>query len=184
MFTVVNIGSDSEVSAWAADVIAKLGTPNLVLNNAAVMLPPKAIWETNAADVDNLLHINISGSINVLRHFTPALIASGKPGVIVNFSSYWGRSASDGVGAYCASKWGIEGLSASLAQDLRKHTRGRVSAVCVNPGIICTDMLATAFGPTGARQYPSPQQWAAAATPFLLGLGSQDNGKSVTVPGF
>jgi hypothetical protein len=54
-------------------------------------------------------------------------------------------------------------------------------AVPLNPGIINTDMLQSAFG-EGAKEYPSPDQWAGKAVPFLLALGPKDNGQSLTVP--
>jgi hypothetical protein len=51
-----------------------------------------------------------------------------------------------------------------------------------NPGIIDTDMLRTCFGDSAAS-YPSPDAWARTAVPFLLKLGSKDNGKPQTAPG-
>jgi hypothetical protein len=54
-------------------------------------------------------------------------------------------------------------------------------AVPLNPGIINTDMLHSAFG-EGASSYPTPEAWAAKAVPFLLALGPKDNGKSLSVP--
>jgi NAD(P)-dependent dehydrogenase (short-subunit alcohol dehydrogenase family) len=100
-----------------------------------------------------------------------------KQGVIVNFSSGWGRSTSPEVAPYCASKWAIEGLTQALAQELPPG----MAAVPLNPGIIDTDMLRSCFG-EGAAGYPSPEEWAQVAVPFLLGLGSKDNGKPLTVP--
>jgi NAD(P)-dependent dehydrogenase (short-subunit alcohol dehydrogenase family) len=99
--------------------------------------------------------------------------------VAVNFSSGWGRSTSPEVSAYCASKWGIEGMTQALAQEL---PRG-LAAVALNPGVINTEMLQRCFGKEGAAQYPSAQQWAEAAGPYLLKLGPKDNGQALTVPG-
>ena len=55
-----------------------------------------------------------------------------------------------------------------------------MAAVPLNPGVIHTDMLESCFG-SGASAYPNPQQWAQRAVPFILGLGSADNGQPVTV---
>ena len=101
-----------------------------------------------------------------------------KSGVIVNFSSGWGRSADAEVAPYCASKWGIEGLTRALARDL---PRG-LAAVPLNPGIVDTDMLRSCFG-AQAGQYLGPAEWAETAVPYLLGLGPADSGKPATVPG-
>ncbi len=111
----------------------------------------------------------------MIRHFAPAMVQAGA-GVIVNFSSGWGRSTSAEVAPYCATKWAIEGLSRALAQELPKG----MAAVPLNPGVIDTDMLRGIFG-EAARSYPSAQQWAKLAVPFLLGLGPKDNGKPLTV---
>ena len=53
----------------------------------------------------------------MVRSFVP-LMEKNKSGVIVNFSSYWGKSTAPEVGPYCASKWGVEGFTRSLAEEL------------------------------------------------------------------
>jgi NAD(P)-dependent dehydrogenase (short-subunit alcohol dehydrogenase family) len=99
-----------------------------------------------------------------------------KRGVIVNFSSGWGRSTSPKVAPYCATKWAIEGLTQALAQELPKG----MAAVPLNPGIINTDMLQSCFGKS-AHSYPSPADWSRTAVPFLLNLAAADNGESLSV---
>ena len=99
-------------------------------------------------------------------------------GVIVNFSSYWGRSGEAQVAPYCATKWAIEGMTRALAEELPAG----MAAVAMNPGIIDTSMLRSCFG-EAASSYLSPKQWANEAVPFLLSLGPQHNGQSLTVPG-
>jgi NAD(P)-dependent dehydrogenase (short-subunit alcohol dehydrogenase family) len=99
-----------------------------------------------------------------------------KQGVIVNFSSGWGRSTSPEVSGYCASKWAIEGLTQALAQELPNG----MAAVPLNPGIIDTEMLRSCFG-SSAASYPKPEEWAKRAVPFILRIGPCDNGRSLTV---
>ncbi|MCB1093517.1 MAG: SDR family NAD(P)-dependent oxidoreductase, partial [Verrucomicrobiae bacterium] len=81
------------------------------------------------------------------------------------------------VAPYCATKWGIEGLTAALSQEL---PRG-LAAVALNPGIIDTDMLRSCFG-GGAGAYDDAATWAERAVPFLAKLGAKDNGKALTAP--
>jgi hypothetical protein len=57
-----------------------------------------------------------------------------------------------------------------------------MAAVPLNPGVIDTDMLRSCFGGSAGR-YPSPRKWAERAVPFILALGSRDNGKPATIPG-
>jgi len=100
-----------------------------------------------------------------------------RAGVIVNFSSGWGRSADAEVAPYCATKWAIEGLTSSLSQELPSG----MAAVPLNPGIIDTDMLRSSFGGSSSS-YPSPSKWAKTAVPFLLKINSADNGRQLTAP--
>jgi NAD(P)-dependent dehydrogenase (short-subunit alcohol dehydrogenase family) len=134
------------------------------------------LWEVPAEEFDAVVDVNIKGVANVLRAFLPAMVAR-KTGVVVNFSSGWGRGTSPEVAPYCATKWAIEGLTRALAQEL---PRG-MAAVPLNPGIIDTDMLRSCFGES-AGSYPGPQEWAKKAAPFLLRLGPADNGKPATAP--
>ncbi|MEM7785764.1 MAG: SDR family oxidoreductase [Planctomycetota bacterium] len=174
-FQAVDISDDRAVEDWADTVLAN-GTPDLILNNAAVINANNSVWDVPVEEFSNLIDINIKGSFHVIRSFVPAMIRQGN-GVVVNFSSTWGRSTSPEVGPYCASKYAIEGLNSSLAQELPSG----LAAVAFNPGVINTDMLQSCFG-EGSSHYPSAQQWAVRAVPFLLGLSSVNNGDSTTVP--
>jgi NAD(P)-dependent dehydrogenase (short-subunit alcohol dehydrogenase family) len=171
----LDVTHDQAVKAWAQDVVARFGPPDLLINNAAVINQSAALWDVPAAEFDQVVDINIKGVANVIRHFVPSMIARGR-GVIVNFSSGWGRSTSPEVGPYCASKWAIEGLTRALAQELPPG----LAAIPLNPGIIDTAMLRSCFG-NEAREYPDPARWAQTAVPFLLGLGPDQNGKPLTV---
>jgi NAD(P)-dependent dehydrogenase (short-subunit alcohol dehydrogenase family) len=175
-FAVVDVSQREQVEEWADRLLDCYGAPDLLLNNAAVINPNAPFWEVPGAEFDRLIDVNLKGTANVLRSFLPAMIAQGR-GVVVNFSSGWGRSTSPEVAPYCASKWAIEGLTQALAQELPPG----LAAVPLNPGVIDTDMLRSCFGPDAAA-YPSAEEWAQRAAPFLLGLGPADNGKPLTVP--
>jgi NAD(P)-dependent dehydrogenase (short-subunit alcohol dehydrogenase family) len=176
-FAVVDVADGAAVAAWAREVIAKHGAPDLLLNNAALINANAPLWEVPADEFDRLIDVNVKGVANVVRAFVPAMIERGS-GVIVNFSSGWGRSTSPDVAPYCASKYAVEGLTLALAQEL---PRG-LAAVPLNPGIIDTEMLRSSFGGSAAS-YPSPARWAERAVPFLLGLGPRHNGQALTAPG-
>lgn len=175
-FQAVDVASDREVAAWARSVLQH-GVPDLVVNNAAVIHRNAPLWKVPADEFAWVMRVNVEGVANVLRHFLPAMVARSQ-GVVVNFSSYWGRSGAAEVAPYCASKWAIEGLTAALAEELPKG----MAAVALNPGVIHTEMLESCLG-SEARQYLEPQQWAQAAVPFILSLGPEHNGRALTVPG-
>jgi NAD(P)-dependent dehydrogenase (short-subunit alcohol dehydrogenase family) len=173
-FDVVDVACDKQVAAWAKSVLAD-GPPDLLLNNAAIMNKPAPLWEVPPGEFSAVIDVNIKGVYYVLRHFVPAMVGE-KAGVIVNFSSGWGRSTSPEVAPYCATKYAIEGLSLALAAELPAG----MCAIPLNPGIINTDMLQVCF-PENADTYPSPEEWAKKAVPFLLSLGPKHNGQSLTV---
>ena len=176
-FYPVDVASDTAVKSWASLVLTSHGVPDLILNNAGVINANARLWEIEAREFDEVMNTNLRGVVNVIRHFVPAMVAR-KSGVIVNMSSGWGRSADAEVAPYCATKWAVEGLTQSLAQELPSG----MATVALNPGIINTDMLRSCFG-GGASSYPSPEEWAMVAVPFLLKIGTGDNGRPLNVPG-
>jgi NAD(P)-dependent dehydrogenase (short-subunit alcohol dehydrogenase family) len=176
-FSVVNVADEAQVSAWAKRMLPAHGAPDLLLNNAALINRNAPLWEVPAREFSDVIDVNIKGVANVIRHFVPAMIARRR-GVIVNFSSGWGRSADAEVAPYCATKWAMEGLTRSLAQELPPG----MAAVPLNPGIIDTAMLRSCFGGS-ASSYPGPEEWAKSAAPFLLKISPADNGQPLTAPG-
>jgi NAD(P)-dependent dehydrogenase (short-subunit alcohol dehydrogenase family) len=174
-FAAVDVTRADQVQQWAEEVLARHGPPDLLLNNAAQMNVPAPLWQVPAEEFDRVIDVNIKGVVNVIRCFVPAMVEQRR-GVIVNFSSGWGRSTAPEVAPYCATKWAIEGLTQALAQELPAG----MAAVPLNPGIIDTAMLRTCFG-ASAASYPSPEEWCEQAVPYLLRLGPRDNGKALSV---
>lgn len=177
-FAVVDVADDAAVAAWAGQILKMAGPPDFLLNNAAVMNRNAKLWQVPPDEFHQMLDVNIAGVYHVLRHFVPAMVACSS-GVIVNFSSTWGRTTSPEVAPYCATKWAIEGLTRALADELPAG----MAAVPLNPGIIHTEMLESCFGKSGAESFPSPESWAKRAVPYVLQLGPKQNGKSLAVPG-
>ena len=175
-FAVVDVAEPNKVEMWAEKVLGPDSAPDFLLNNAGVMNNPAPLWKVPAEEFSRLIDINIKGTANVIRSFVPAMIAA-KKGVIVNFTSGWGRSVSPEVAPYCASKWAIEGLTQALAEELPTG----LAAVALNPGIIDTDMLRKCWSDE-AGSYPKAEAWAERAAPFILSLTAKENGKSLTAP--
>ena len=177
-FSVLDVAQDTKVSIWAAKVLENDSPPDLLINNAAVMNRLAPLWEQDDREFSRLVDTNIRGVQNVIRHFVPAMVQR-KRGVIVNFSSGWGRSVAPEVSSYCMSKWAIEGLTKALAEELPAG----MAAIPLNPGVIDTDMLRSCWA-DGASAYPKAEAWAKVAAPFILGLGPKDNGRSLSVGEF
>lgn len=177
-FDVLDVSEPKKVELWAERMLTQHGAPDLVINNAGLLTPPAPLWKQNSAEVARLFQVNLLGVVHVIQGFVPAMIERGS-GVVVNLSSGWGRSVSGDFAPYCASKWGVEGLTRALAEELPAP----LAAVPLSPGVIDTDMLRQCYA-EGAGAYPGPAAWAQVAAPFLLQLGRKDNGLSLTVPGF
>ena len=175
-FQVVDISDQKQVCFWAKDVLNKFGAPDFLLNNAGIINKNAALWDVPEQEFSDVININVKGVYNTIKEFVPHMIRIGK-GTVVNFSSGWGRSTSPEVAPYCTSKWAIEGLSKSLAQDLPE---GMVS-VALNPGVIDTNMLRSCWD-ENAAMYEKPESWAKRVAPFILNISQKDNGASLTAP--
>src|SRR5713101_6277969 len=131
---VTDVTSSSAVIELVAKTEAALGPITILVNNAGVGLFGLA-HEFTEADWDRVLDTNLKSVFLVSRAVTPSMIRRGS-GDIINISSLAGKSTFAGGGIYCASKWGVVGLSGCMAEDLREHGI-RVSVIC--PGSVATE---------------------------------------------
>ena len=170
-----DVADDSSVEAFARSVIEAEGAPDLLVNNAAIINRNAPLWELTAEEFSDIVDINLKGVVSCIRHFTPAMIERGT-GIIINLSSGWGRTTSPEVASYCATKFAVEGLSASMAQELPAG----LATAALNPGIIDTDLLRICWS-EGAGSYEDADSWARRAVPYLAGLDASCNGRRLTV---
>jgi len=174
-FAVVDVRNVEQVQSWSDRLAAGHCIPDLVINNAGVINRLAPLWQVSPEEFAQVIDVNVKGTANVIRSFVPHMLPLRR-GVIVNFSSGWGRSTSPQVAPYCASKWAIEGLTQALAQELPLG----MAAITLNPGIINTDMLRTCFG-ASAHSYPEPAVWAKRAVQVILKISARDNGRALSV---
>jgi NAD(P)-dependent dehydrogenase (short-subunit alcohol dehydrogenase family) len=145
---IANVTRAEEISKLLADTEAAIGPLAILVNNAGIgLFGPVA--EQSEADWDRVLDTNLKSVFLVSRAVAPGMMRRGR-GDIVNISSLAGLNAFAGGGIYCASKWGLQGLTACMAEDLRGHGV-RVSAVC--PGSVATD-----FGAGRDKKKPNALQ--------------------------
>jgi 3-oxoacyl-[acyl-carrier protein] reductase len=131
---IADVSRSADVTALVDRTQAALGPISILINNAGIGLFGPA-HEKTEADWDRVLNTNLKSAFLVSRAVAPAMIQRGA-GDILNISSLAGRNAFAGGGIYCASKWGLQGLSACMAEDLREHGI-RVSVIC--PGSVATE---------------------------------------------
>jgi 3-oxoacyl-[acyl-carrier protein] reductase len=131
---IADVSRASDVTRLIASTEAALGPISILVNNAGIGLFGPA-HEKSESDWDRVLDTNLKSVFLVSRAVAPSMIRRGS-GDIINISSLAGRNAFAGGGIYCASKWGLQGLSACMAEDLRGHGI-RVSVIC--PGSVATE---------------------------------------------
>ena len=175
-FQALDVSDYESVIFWANRIIKSFGSPDFLLNNAGIMNDNRNLWEVSKRNFSEVVDTNIKGIFNTVKGYVPEMINQNR-GIIVNFSSGWGRTTSPKVAPYCTSKWAVEGLTKSLAQELPKG----LSAVALSPGVIDTDMLRLCWG-NSASAHEKPETWAQRVAPYILKINSKDNGASITTP--
>ena len=131
---LADVTNAHDVAALIVNTERTLGPISVLVNNAGIGLFGPT-HEKTEADWDRVLNTNLKSVFLVSRAVAPSMISHGA-GDIINISSLAGKNAFAGGGIYCASKWGLQGLSACMAEDLRQYGI-RVSVVC--PGSVATD---------------------------------------------
>lgn len=109
---------------------------NILVNNAGVGAFSAPLHEMTPDEWEKVLNTNLRGVYYCIRAFAPLMIRS-RSGHIVNISSLAGKNALPNGAAYAASKWGLNGLTYSVAEELRGYGI-RVAVVC--PGSVNTDL--------------------------------------------
>jgi 3-oxoacyl-[acyl-carrier protein] reductase len=131
-----DVSSLESVQALARFVEQDFGRTDILVNNAGVGSFAAPLHELTPEDWEKVLNTNLRGVYYCIRSFAPVMIRA-KPGHIVNISSLAGKNALPNGAAYAASKWGLNGLTYSVAEELRPHNI-RVSVVC--PGSVDTEL--------------------------------------------
>lgn len=164
--------------SWWDQVETHLGLPDLVIANAALINHNAPLWEVPVEEFRAVMEANLLGVYLTFREYLQRWHRSEERprGVLVAISSTWGRTTSPEVAPYCMSKWGVEGMIKSLAQELPPQ----LSAVALNPGIINTEMLRSCFG-SGASHYETSEQWAPRAAEEILAFERSHNGASASI---
>jgi NADP-dependent 3-hydroxy acid dehydrogenase YdfG len=124
----------ASVEAMGQRLRRDYGRVDILVNNAGVSGPSALLHELASADWDAVFNTNLRGVYYMLRAIVPLMIEAGT-GHIINISSLAGKNPLPRGAAYSASKWGLNGLSYGVAEELRGHNI-RVSVIC--PGSVNT----------------------------------------------
>ncbi len=131
-----DVAIEREVGRAIKDIEMAMGVPDVVVNNAGIAGRKVALEQTSEAEWDAVMNTNLKGVFLVMRALIPSMRAAGH-GRFVTIGSISSTLGSPGLGPYCASKWGVVGLTKSVAEELRGSG---LQALAVMPGTVDTPM--------------------------------------------
>ena len=173
LLTSIALNGANDVLALATDVSQaealvrlrdrvseRFGAVSVLMNNAGVGNNPGLPWE-NADAWRALLDVNLWGIVHGVQAFVPAMLAEGKPALVINTGSKQGITSPPGNAAYNLSKAGVKSYTESLAHALRAAAGDRISAHLLIPGYTFTGM-------TGVAEKPAPAWTSEQVVDFML----------------
>ncbi len=160
---------DEECQNLAENLESKFDGIDGLLHNAGLLGARSPIEAYNPGVWQKVLQVNLNAPFILTRRLLPLLHQSEDASVLFTTSGV-GSQGRAHWGAYCVSKFGIEGLTQTLADEL-KNSRIRVN--CINPGATRTDMRAAAFPEENPEKLPLPETLTA---PYLYLLGPDGRG--------
>lgn len=133
---VCDVSVEDSVATLVKDLEDHFGQVDILVNNAGVMTRPVSLAELEVRKWDYTLAVNLRGTFLVTRTILPLMFRQ-KNGSIINVSSTIGRGAYANFVAYAVSKWGVEGLTQTLAVEVKSHN---IRVNSVDPGTVATKL--------------------------------------------
>jgi NADP-dependent 3-hydroxy acid dehydrogenase YdfG len=154
----VDVTQTDQVSSFAAETEKGLGPIDILVNNAGTgVFGP--FHEFGEKEWDTVLDTNLKAVFLLSRAVAPEMIRR-QTGHIINISSLAGKNTFANGAIYCASKWGLMGLTGAMAEDLRSHGI-RVSVIC--PGSVATEFAGQGGKSSSKKLQPEDVAHAVAA---------------------
>jgi 3-oxoacyl-[acyl-carrier protein] reductase len=139
--TQADVTNAEDVALWVGEADERFGPPSLLVLNAGIA-PRSSLVELDEEAWNEVLGVNLTGAFLCARATIPAMRAKG--GYVVSISSVSGKQGMENLSAYCASKFGLIGLTESLLQEEARHGI-RATSIC--PGFVATEMAETSDPP-------------------------------------
>jgi 3-oxoacyl-[acyl-carrier protein] reductase len=179
-----DVSIPSQVNSLVKLTIEKLGskTIDILVNNAGVAFNRKLI-DTSEEEWDQTVNTNLKGAFNFTKAILPYMI-SKKSGVILNVNSGAGKSGFNNLSAYCASKFGLLGLTESLALEVSEY--GNIRVLTLFLGQVATKMWQDfdySYFEKNKSRMLHPQDVAEKISEMIFDAKSYKNGESVEMYG-
>lgn len=176
-----DVSNASEVDYLIKSTVEKFGSIDILVNNAGIVYFKKLI-DTSEEEWDNTIDINLKGAFLFSKAVLPFMIKKDMSGgVIINVSSGAGKTGFPDISAYCASKFGMIGLTESLAWEIGNYNI-KVMAIC--PGEVNTKMQQD-FDQEYYRKYKDkmlqPKQVAERIIDMIFNDKKYNNGQSIEI---
>jgi NAD(P)-dependent dehydrogenase (short-subunit alcohol dehydrogenase family) len=152
----MDVDSDESVKAGIDRIVNDGGAIDVLVNNAGIERSG-SVEELPLAEFRAVMETNYFGALRCIKGVIPAMRAR-RSGCIINITSISGRIACSPLAPYTASKFALEALSESLAQEMKPFN---VRVAIVEPGIIDTPMARRIESPPNLSQYPQQRRFSA-----------------------
>lgn len=133
-----DVSDKAQIARVAADIERDLGTPTVLINNAAVVMGKKLL-DMDIDEVDRSLRTNLFSHFYTIKTFLPGMISSKTGGTIVTMSSVIGHVGAAQLSDYAAAKAGVTALHKSLAAELQEYPN--IKTILVTPGQLSTPLF-------------------------------------------
>jgi NAD(P)-dependent dehydrogenase (short-subunit alcohol dehydrogenase family) len=159
-----DVGKENDVCQIVDAVIERFQTIDTLVNNASLLGPRVALVDYPFGQWEDVIRVNLHGVFLLSQQVVKRMIAR-RHGSIINVSSGVGRVGRARWGAYAVSKFGLEGLTQVLADEVKEFG---IRVNSVNPGPTRTEMRAEAYPEEDPLTLPTPEQ----ITPIFVHLAS------------
>lgn len=172
----LSINQRAAVQSWIADGVAASGPIDVLINNVGMLGPMMPMDDYPPDQWQQVLETNLMGTFHVVQAALPHVVRPG--GIMLHVSSYLGRHGLENYGAYCVSKFGIEGMAQILAEE---HRHEGIISCAIDPGMVQTEMLRAAMGTDDVSEHHTPEQAADAFIHILQDLTLEDSGRPINL---